>query len=321
MRIAKLMSAAVVAVAAMTPAAWAQYPEQPLTIIVPWSAGGGTDAAARMIGSLLERDLGQPVKVINRTGGSGVVGHSAIANAAPDGYTLGLITSEINMMHWMGLTDLTYEAYEPLAMMNEDPAGVHVKADSEWNDLKSMIEDIRANPGKFKGTGTGLGGSWHLALAGLLNKLDISADAMPWIPSKGAATGLLDVVAGGADVAPVSLPEATSLVEAGKLKTLAIMAGERAKNFPDVPTVEEAIGVSWNQGVWRGMVTPAGVDAEIRQTLMAALEKVYNDPEYVEFMNSRGFGLRWMDGPGFATYLAESDKELGAVLKAIGLAK
>ncbi|WP_235897427.1 tripartite tricarboxylate transporter substrate binding protein [Neoaquamicrobium microcysteis] len=321
MKLLKIIGAATLVVSAMTGASWAQYPEKAITIIVPWAAGGGTDAAARIVGSLLEKNLGQPVQVVNRTGGNGVVGHAAIATARPDGYTLGLITTEINMMHWMGLTDLTYEAYAPLAMINEDPAAVIVSAEAGWTTLEEMIEDIRANPGKFKGTGTGLGGSWHLALAGLLNKVEVPSDAMPWIPSKGASTGLLDVVAGGADVAPVSLPEAASLLEAGKLKTLAIMSGERAKNFPDIPTVEETMGIAWSQGVWRGMVTPKGVDEEILSTLEAALEKVYNDPEYVEFMESRGFGLRWMDGPTFGAFLGESNSELGEVLKAIGLAK
>ncbi|MBO0347045.1 tripartite tricarboxylate transporter substrate binding protein [Roseibium sp. CAU 1637] len=321
MGIVKLLSAAAIAAATMTGTAFAEYPEQTITIIVPWSAGGGTDAAARTIGTILERDLGQKVSVINRTGGSGVVGHSAIAAAKPDGYTLGLITSEINMMHWMGLTELTHEAYAPLAMMNEDPAGVHVAATSPWNDLGAMVEDIRANPGKFKGTGTGIGGSWHLALAGLLNELDISADALPWIPSKGAATGLLDIVAGGAHVAPVSLPEAAALAEAGKLKTLAIMSNQRAENFPDVPTVEQAIGVPWSQGVWRGMVVPKGVDEAIVEKLSAAMEKIYKDPEYADFMQKRGFGLRYMGSAEFGEFLGEEDASMGVVLKAIGLAK
>jgi putative tricarboxylic transport membrane protein len=85
-------------------AAFAAYPERPITLIVPWGAGGGTDAVARFFGAYLEKDLGQPINVVNRTGGNGVVGHSAIAQAAPDGYTFGLITVEITMMHWQGLT-------------------------------------------------------------------------------------------------------------------------------------------------------------------------------------------------------------------------
>ena len=108
-------------------AAQAAYPERPITLIVPWGAGGGTDATGRMIGSLLEAELGQPVNVVNRTGGSGVVGHSAIATAEPDGYTIGVLTVEIGMMHWSGLTDLTGADYTPIALYNYDPAGLQVR--------------------------------------------------------------------------------------------------------------------------------------------------------------------------------------------------
>src|SRR5215204_4450786 len=106
----------------------AAYPERPITIIVPWAAGGGTDATARIIGSLLEKELGQPVNVVNRTGGNGVVGHAAIASAAPDGYTIGLITVEITMMHWQGLTDLSGASYTPIGLVNADPAGLQIAA-------------------------------------------------------------------------------------------------------------------------------------------------------------------------------------------------
>ena len=127
--------------------AQAAYPERPLTLIVPWGAGGGTDATARIVASLLEKELGQPINVVNRTGGSGVVGHSAIAEAEPDGYTLGMATVEIGMMHWQGLTELTSEDYTALALVNEDPAAVTVRADAEWEDLGALIEEIKANPG------------------------------------------------------------------------------------------------------------------------------------------------------------------------------
>ena len=96
--------AAALAFSVFATPAFAAYPERPVTLIVPWAAGGGTDATARIIASLLEKELGQPVTVVNRTGGSGVVGHAAIASAAPDGYTIGMITVEIGMMHWQGLT-------------------------------------------------------------------------------------------------------------------------------------------------------------------------------------------------------------------------
>jgi len=151
------------------PALAQSYPSRPITLVVPWGAGGGTDATARIIGAILEKNLGQPFNVVNRTGGSGVVGHSAIATAAPDGYTIGMITVEITMMHHQGLTYLNPTSYTPLALMNEDPPGVQVKADSPYKDIKALADAIKAAPeGKFKASGTGQGGIWHLALIGWL---------------------------------------------------------------------------------------------------------------------------------------------------------
>ncbi len=108
------LAAAAFALVAFSMSALAAYPERPITLIVPWAAGGGTDATARIIGALLEKEIGQPVNVVNRTGGSGVVGHAAIAGAAPDGYTVGVVTVEIGMMHWQGLTELTGASFTPV---------------------------------------------------------------------------------------------------------------------------------------------------------------------------------------------------------------
>jgi tripartite-type tricarboxylate transporter receptor subunit TctC len=154
-------AAAMLSLSAALPVAAQNYPNRPITLIVPWGAGGGTDATARIIGSLLEKDLGQPVNVVNRTGGSGVVGHSAIATAAPDGYTIGVATVEIGMMHWQGLTELTGTSYTPIGLVNADPAGVQVRADSPYKTINDLLAAIKANPGKLKATGTGQGG--HLA--------------------------------------------------------------------------------------------------------------------------------------------------------------
>src|SRR4051812_43425096 len=181
-------------------AAQAAWPERPVTLIVPWGAGGGTDATARIIASLLERELKQPFNVVNRTGGNGVVGHSAIATAAPDGYTIGLATVEIAMMHWQGLTELKYSLYTPIALVNLVPAGFQVRADSNYKNINDVLAAIKANPpGKFKASGTGQGGIWHLAIAGMLKDLKLDPASVPWVPSNGAAPGLQDLVAGGVE--------------------------------------------------------------------------------------------------------------------------
>ncbi len=110
---------------------------------------------------LLQEELGQPVNVVDRTVDSGVVGHSAIATADPNGYTFGVVTVEIGMMHWAGLTDLTGKDYTPIALYNYDATGIQMRADSEWNTAGDFIEAAKANPGKYKGAGTSQGGIWH----------------------------------------------------------------------------------------------------------------------------------------------------------------
>jgi tripartite-type tricarboxylate transporter receptor subunit TctC len=308
-------------VAAALPAAAQNYPARPITLIVPWGAGGGTDATARIIGTLLEKDLGQPVTVVNRTGGSGVVGHAAIASAPPDGYTIGLATVEIGMMHWQGLTTLTSESYTPIGLVNADPAGVQVRADSPYKTVNELLAAIKANPGKFKASGTGQGGIWHLAIAGLLRDQKIDPAALPWVPSNGAAPGLQDMVAGGIEVAPVSLPEARSLIDAGKVRSLAIMNDKPSALYPAVPTLKAAIGSDWTMAAWRGIVAPKGLPADIRNKLAAAVSKVAASKEYNEFMASRGFGVIYAGPDDFAKFMAKSNTELGATMKAVGLVK
>ena len=310
---------AAVAVLASTGAA-AEYPERPITLIVPWGAGGGTDATARIIGSLLEVELGQPINVVNRTGGSGVVGHQAIASADPDGYTIGMATVEIGMMHWAGLTDLTYQAYAPVALVNVDLAGIHVPADSDYETLDDLLSAIAASPGELQASGTGQGGIWHLALAGMLQALGQEPAAVQWVPSQGAASGLQDMVAGGVDFVSCSLPEAQSLVDAGRVRSIALMGDERDPAFPDVPTVEEVTGTPWTLGTWRGIVAPAGTPDETIATLTESLKTVHESIEFQEFMASRGFGVAWLEGEAFRAFMEESDADLGAVMQAVGLA-
>jgi tripartite-type tricarboxylate transporter receptor subunit TctC len=297
------------------------YPTRPVTLIVPWGAGGGTDATARIIGSLLEKELGQPVNVVNRTGGSGVVGHAAIASAPPDGYTIGMATVEIAMMHWQGLTELNGASYTPIGLVNADPAGVQVRADSPYKSVKDLLAAIKANPGKMKASGTGQGGIWHLAIAGLLRDQKIDPSSVAWVPSNGAAPGLQDMVAGGVDIVPCSLPEARSLIDAGKVRSLAVMADKPAALYPNVPTLKSATGSDWETAAWRGIVAPKGIPADVQAKLAAAIDKIAHSKEYNDFMTQRGFGVTYAGPQDFAKFMAKSDADLGATMKAVGLAK
>jgi len=298
------------------------YPSRPLTLICPWGAGGGTDATARIIGALLEKDLGQPINVVNRTGGNGVVGHSAIATAQPDGYTIGIITVEIAMLHHAGLTNLTWKDYTPLALMNEDPPGVQVSASSPYKDIKALAEAIKAAPaGKMKASGTGQGGIWHLALIGWLQAMGLKADHVRWVPSNGAAPAMQDLAAGGVDIVTCSVPEARAMLDAGRARSLAIMASKRNPQFADVPTLNEVLGISYSTGAWRGIAAPRNLPPDMAKTLVAALERAYKAKEFTDFMNARGFGTIWADPEGFAAFMDKSDRAMGEAMRAAGLAR
>jgi tripartite-type tricarboxylate transporter receptor subunit TctC len=275
-----------------------------------------------MIAFLLERDLGQPFVVVNRTGGSGVVGHSAIANAPPDGHVIGMLTLEVAMMHWTGLTELTPRSYTPLALMNQDAAGVLVGASSPYQDIRALSEALRsAPPRRLKGSGSGRGGSWHLAFVGWLRAMGLGADHVLWVPVEGAALGVQELAAGGVDLVTCSLPEGKAMIDARRVRALAVMAPERNLAFPDVPTFKESIGLEYSAGLWRGIAGPPGLPEEVRRTLGAALQRVSRSEEFVRFMAARGFGTVFADAAGFAEFMDRSDQAMGEALRAVGLAR
>lgn len=193
-----------------------------------------------------------------------MVGHSAIATAPADGYTLGMITVEIAMMHWQKLTELSPTSYTPLALMNEDPPCVTVSASSPYQNIKALADAIKASPpGKLKASGTGQGGIWHLALIGWLQAMGLKPDHVAWVPSNGAGPAMQDLDANGIDIVTCSLSEGRAIVEAGKARALAIMANERNPVFAGVPTLKEAAGVDYSVGAWRGIAAPKGLPADI----------------------------------------------------------
>jgi len=297
----------------------ADFPSRPVTLIVPWGAGGGTDAVARMLASLLEKDFGKPVNVVNRTGGSGVVGHQAIATAAPDGYTFGLITFEITQMHHQGLTQLNGASFTPIGLINVDPAAIQVNADSPYKTLPDLLDAIRKNPGKLKASGTARGGSWHLSLYGLLSDLKIDPASVPWVPSVSNAAGLQELAAGGVDIVCGSHPEGRALIEAGRVRSLAIMDEAPSQLFPKVPTLKTAAGSKWLSGVWRGIAAPKNLPKAIEERLVVAVKAAYDSKEYHDFMTARGFGMRYLPPQEFAALMTKTDAENGVLMKKFGM--
>jgi tripartite-type tricarboxylate transporter receptor subunit TctC len=300
--------------------AQAKRSPRPIQLVCPWAAGGGTDLIARMVASMLEKPLGRPVTVVNRTGGSGAIGHTVGATAAPDGNTITIVTTEITQLHWQGIAPITYADFTPVALLNVDPAAVQVAASARWRTLKELLDQVRAHPGTVKASGGGRGGVGDLARAGLLKAAGFSLDALPWVPGTGVAPAFEALKAGTIDVVTASLPESRSRIEAGEVRPLAIMADQRDPNFPDVPTLKE-LGVDWTMGAWRGIALPKGAPADVRARLEGAIADIAKSATFLDFMKHNGFTVVWVPAVGFERFMAEQDRTMGRLMKELGIAR
>jgi len=289
------------------------YPNRPIMLICPWSAGGGTDRVARQVAALLEQEIGVPVNVVNATGGGGVTGHTRGALARPDGYTLTMVTVEINMLHWRGLTSISHEDFAPVGLVNFDAAAIFVRGDAPWRDLDQFAEYARTETAKLKASGTANGGIWHLAFAGFLDQIGVNPSDATWIPNNGAAPSLQELLAGGIDAVCCSLPEAQSILEAGDVRCLGVMADERVGQYPDVPTLKEQ-GVDWTMTAWRGVCVPVDTPPEIRAYLVGALEKVALGDTFKTYMRNSGFNATWEPDEQFRDHMRDVDARLGKLL-------
>ncbi len=309
----KLLLVALIAVFAITLFA-VNYPTKSISLVCPWGAGGGTDRLARFMADELSKELGQPVVVVNKTGGGGAVGHGAGAYAKNDGYTVTLVTLEIATMHWLGLTPLTYENLDYIAQVNQDPAGLIVKADNEWYSAADMLVDVALNQGEYLFSGSGAGTIWDLSRIGMFNSVGIAPDAVTWVPTAGAAPSIVELLGGHIDAITCSIPEAYPQIASGDLKALAIMADERDPRFENVPTLKE-MGIDWASGTWRGFAVPNGTSAEIKEILENAVLKIAASDAFLDFMDKNGFGIKIRNSVEFTSFVEDQDSVWKEVLK------
>lgn len=276
--------------------------------------------ASRAMGNSLQQVLGQPVNVINRTGGGGVIGHLALSQAVPDGYTIGAITGEITMMHWQGLTKLNSTNYTPLALLVNNAAAITVRNDAPWQTLEELIADIKANPGKYQASGTARGGIWDLARIGFLEAIDQPETAVPWVPSKGASPALQELLAGGVDIVTTALTEVQTLYKSGEVRVLGVMSSERLEGFPEIPTLKEQ-GVEWEVGGWVGLGAPANLPKEVFTYLDSAIAAAVKDPSFTDPLKKSGANIQYLNAADFQQFMDKQDAINGKMLKAAGLAK
>lgn len=296
------------------------FPTKPISLICPWSPGGGTDRVSRFLADQLQERLGKPVVVVNKTGGSGAIGHSEGARAKPDGHTITMATFELSTMHWMGISELTWEDYQPLFLLNGDAAAFFVRQESEITSLDDLLARIKAEPGKFKMSGTASGGAWDLARAGFFLKAGLPVDSVIWSPTQGSAPAIVELLGGHTDVVCCSLPEAATQLEAGQLRALAVMAPQRVAGFTNVPTVKE-LGVDWEAVGWRGLCLPKGTPQPIVDKLAAECRAIVDGEAYKEFMGKNRFAIQTGGPVEFGEFMKQQDTQWQRVIVDAGFAR
>ena len=294
-----------------------EFPTKGITAICPWSAGGGTDTILRALAKETEKYLGETITVTNETGGGGAVGHSAIMQAKPDGYTVGMITFELNSLPPQGLIPFDYTAYDPLMRINADAAALTVNASAPYNTLKEFIDYCKAHPGEVSIGNSGPGSVWHIAAGLMAQETGISVN---YVPFDGAAPAVTALVGNHLQAVSVSVAEVRGQVQAGQLKILGIMGDDRNDLFPDVPTFKEQ-GVDVSFYTWRGMALPKGVPADVKAKLSEAFKEAFDSEEFKVFAKNASLTLAYQDADGFEAFLAQNYKDVSAVMAGLGLTK
>ncbi len=293
------------------------FPTKSIDIIVPAGAGGGTDMVARALANKAKDILGKPVVIVNKPGGSGSIGFTAGQTAKPDGYTVTMFFLEIVILPHLGTAPADYTKFEPIMMLNADPAAFTVAADAPWNTLEEFTAYAKANPGKVRMANSGSGSGWHLTAVAFEQKTGVK---FAHIPFNGAAPGVTAILGGNVEAIAVSPAEVGAQVAAGKLKMLAIASEKRSKNFPNVPTFKER-GIDVVMGTWRGMGVPLGTPPAVVKTLHDAFKKAMDDPAFIEQMDKADLGLRYMNAQDTTKFLKAEYDNFSVLTEAVGLKK
>ena len=286
------------------------YPSKNINMIVPFSAGGGTDAVARKLGSLMEKELGTSVVIDNKTGGAGAAGMTFGAPQKKDGYTITMITREIVSLPLMNLSPISYKDFELVSLVNMDPAVVLVEKDSKYQTLDELLADAKANPEKIKFASTAKPNFYALAIE---NEAGVKFNHIPY---NGAGEVIPALLGKHADFSLMGPGEAIGQLKAGQLRALGVMADTRVESLPDVATLKE-LGHDVVSGTWRGIAVPKGTSPEIVATLDAAIKKSVESDDFKDFMNNSTFGIKYLNGKDFETFIIDDTATIDSIVKSL----
>jgi tripartite-type tricarboxylate transporter receptor subunit TctC len=293
------------------------YPTHPIRLIVPFPPGGSNDIVGRMVATQLGERLGQPVVVDNRGGAGGTIGTDIAAKAAPDGYTL-LLVSVAHAFNPAMYKKLPYDpekSFAPIGMVGAGPVALLVNPAVPVHSVKELIELAKAKPGQLNYATAGIGSFQHLASE--LFKLQTGVD-MVHVPYKGGGPAMMDTIAGQAQINMASLIQVIPHAKSGKLRLLATSGTKRSALFPDVPTVAETVP-GYDATNWWGLIAPAGTPQAVIAKLSSELEALLRSDETKKRVESEGADVIRMTPAEFGRFISEEMQKWAKVVKQAGI--
>ena len=294
----------------------ADYPDPRREVrhVIPWRAGGGTDAAMRGFAQYLEEHLGVPVITENISGGLSSVGLLRVKRARPDGYTVGTMTYDVLTVGFLDLAPIDWSEFEPICTVTEHPTALIARAE-DYQDLEALSADALARPGAIRTGNAGAQGVWHQHAVALENEMGIRLHHVPYE----ASSGLLSALLGGeVDVVVSSLPAFISFLQEGTLRALAVMASERDPLVPDAPTFKEH-AFDLEYGSFRILVAPMGTPETILSHLESVCRSAWEDPSFQEWAEAAAIGAVWRDREQTRAYLERLVPKVGQLMKDLGM--
>jgi tripartite-type tricarboxylate transporter receptor subunit TctC len=279
------------------------YPSRPVEMIVPWPAGGGTDAVARVFADSARAFFPQPIVIVNRPGAIGSIGFAYAAASKPDGYRVVLATPEFLIAPYLGIGKTSPDAFVPIARLNADPSAITVRSDSPWKTIEQFLAHARANPEKVTVSTPGSGSVADMAGIDIEEKTKLKFSRIPY---QGEAPAIQAILAGQVDATVISPGSLSAHVQAGKLRVLAVASPARVAEFKDVPTFREK-GIDVALGTWRGLLVPKGTPPEIVNRWNELAKKVAADPKFQESLKKLNINAIYENGDHFAKVMAEDD--------------
>lgn len=303
--------------AASLPALAQDFPSRPLSIIVPFGPGGTTDVLARVLGGEMSRLLGQPIVIVNKAGAGGTIGATEVANAAKDGYTMGMLPVG-PMTTQPNLRRLPYgpDSFDYVCLVYSNPQLLLVRADAPFKAYGDLVAHAKQNPGKLNYGSSGIGSVPHLAVVALANaaKIDVFH-----IPHKGEADALASILGGRIEMF-VSHPTFMT-AHAGKLRAVFVMAPNRLADHPNVPTLAEQGGPALSFEVWGGLTAPKGSPAPALVALENACKAGTSSETFVKKMESLQTPVKYMNGKAFESFVMAEFERNGRLLRESGIQK